>query len=486
MTDLRIRGVGPARRRIVTVAAALVGLLVVGVGGTVVNAADPTFRPSRIPLVGRTTTICSVTKLAGSEATARVAAVASRQAPGREGELTGTPLGAEKPSLTITEQGKAKQLLAVDAPVVMAGVGVMATASSAVAFSEASQGVDAGLMAAPCLAPGTSHWFAGLGASDTDRTELILTNADDAQAQVDLRFYGRDGRVVVPGSPGLVIDARSSRTVSLSSVVTVDGPLGLAVQAGQGRVTAVAKRTRSDNLKPVGVDWQIPTVAPALSQVIPGVPEDEGSRELVVTNPGSERASVTVQVLGLQGPYAPIGAETVDVPAESSAAVDLKPGLAGEAGTIKLVSDQPVTGAVVSSSDRDGAQPDIAVQSGAGPLVRTGVSALATTRSGDSELVLSNTGTKDTSVSLEVLSFDGVALRTDDVLLGPDSTATRRLTSTPPSYLVVRVPDGSSVVGGVVLVQPEGNMAGLATIPLTSPDVASRAPRTELDPSVGR
>jgi hypothetical protein len=99
---------------------------------------------------------------------------------------------------------------------------------------------------------------------------------------------------------------------------------------------------------------------------------------------------------------------------------------------------------------------------------------------------LSNTGTKDTSVSFEVLSFDGVVLRTDDVLLGPDSTATRRLTSTPPSYLVVRVPDGSSVVGGVVLVQPEGSVAGLATIPLTSPDVASRAPRTELDPSVGR
>ena len=31
-----------------------------------------------------------------------------------------------------------------------------------------------------------------------------------------------------------------------------------------------------------------------------------------------------------------------------------------------------------------------------------------------------------------------------------------------------------------------GPVAGLATIPLTSPDVASRAPRTESDPSVGR
>jgi hypothetical protein len=486
MSDLRIPRVGPARRRIVTVAAVLIGLLVVGVSGTVVDAASPTFRPTRIPLVGRTTTVCNVTKPAGGPARAGIAAVVTRQAPGREGELSGTALGAAKPGLTITEQGKGKQLLAVDSPVVMAGTGVMATASSTAAFNDAAQGVDAGLMAAPCLAPATAHWFTGLGASDTDRTELILTNADDAQAQVDLRFYGRNGRVVVPGSPGLVIDARSTRTVSLSSLVTVEGPLGLVVQVSQGRVTAVAKRTRSQALKPVGVDWQIPSPAPALSLAIPAVPEDEGSRELVVTNPGTVRASVTVQVLGLQGPYAPIGAETLNVPAESSAAVDLEQGLAGETGTVKLVSDQPVTGAVISSSKRDGAQADIAVQSGAAPLVRTGVSALATTHSGASELVLSNTGTKDAAVSFEVLSFDGVVLRTDDVLLGPDSTATRRLTSTPPSYVVVRVPDSSAVVGGVVLAQPEGDVAGLATIPLTSPDVASRAPRTELDPSVGR
>jgi hypothetical protein len=486
MTDLHIRTGGPTRHRMVAVAAVLIGLLVVGLGGTVVGAESPAFRPSRIPLVGRTTTICSVTEPDGEVPTQQVAAVVSRQAPGREGELTGTPLGADKPSLTITEQGKAKQLPGIREPMVMAGEGVMATASTAAVFSLASEGVDTGLMAAPCLAPATSQWFTGVGANDADRTELVLTNADDAQAQVDLRFYGRNGRVVVPGSPGLVIEAHSSRTVSLSSLVTVEGPLGLAVQASEGRVTAVAKRIRTDKLKPVGVDWQLPTAAPATMLAIPAVPEDRGPRELVVTNPGTERASVTVQVLGLQGAYAPAGAETLNVPAESSASVNLEPGLAGEAGTVKLRSDQPVVGAVISSSDRDGAEADLAVQSAAVPLVRTGVSALATTESLASQLVLSNTGAEDTSVSFEVISFDGVQLRSDDVLLGPDSTATRRLTSTPPSYVVVRVPDGSSIVGGVVLTQPEGKVASLATVPLTSPDVASRAPRTQLDPAVGR
>ena len=60
---------------------------------------------------------------------------------------------------------------------------------------------------------------------------------------------------------------------------------------------------------------------------------------------------------------------------------------------------------------------------------------------------MSNSGTADAPVSFEVLSYDGVRLRTDDVLLGPDGTATRRLESPAASYVVVRVPDGSAVVG---------------------------------------
>ena len=205
-----------------------------------------------------------------------------------------------------------------------------------------------------------------------------------------------------------------------------------------------------------------------------------------MTNPNAGRASVGVQVLGLQGPYAPAGAEMLDLAPETSATVELAGGLLGEAGTVKLTSDLPVTGAVISTSRRAAAQADLAIQSATGPLVRTGVSAVATTGSTTSELILSNSGAADTQVSFELLSYAGVSLRTEDVLLGPDGTATRRLESTDPAYLVVRVPDGSAVVGTVVLTQPVGGIAGLATLPLTSPDVASRAPSTIIDPSVGR
>jgi hypothetical protein len=166
--------------------------------------------------------------------------------------------------------------------------------------------------------------------------------------------------------------------------------------------------------------------------------------------------------------------------------VNLEPGLAGEAASVKLNSDVPVTGAVISSSRRGGARTDLAAQSAAPPLTGAGVSALATTNMADSELMISNCGEDDAQISFEVFSYNGVTLRTADMVLGANSTATRRLNSPAPSYVVVKVPDSSSVVGSVVLTQPDRDVAGLATIPLGSPDVASRAPAIRPDYSAGQ
>lgn len=482
----------PGLRRFVVVVLALLATAAVVGGGSLLDPQTATSTPAPALLVGRTSSICAVAAPLEDQpadqtsAVTSVTAVGIRTEPGGEGVLVGTPVDSAEESLRITKPGKGAQISGVEAPLLLAGEGAMATATSGAVYSSVTAGPDAGLSAAPCLPPGTEHWFTGVGGGEADRTELILSNPDDAQAEVDLRYFGRNGRLVVAGSPGVVIAAHTSRTVSLSSLDPAAGPISVQIQASEGRVSAAARRSRTDDLAPAGVDWQVPAVAPATSVVIPGVPGGAGGRQLVVANPGSRRATVQVQVLGLQGGYPPSGAETLEVPAESTASVELAPGLTGEAGAVELSSDLPVTGSVVSTSRRDDATPDLAVQSAAAPLVRTGVSALATTSTADAELVLSNGADTDVQVSFEVLTLSGVSLRTDDVLLAANSSATRRLTSTPPSYLVVRVPDGSAVVGDVVLTQPDGDAAGLATINLTSPDLASRAPVAVPDPSAGR
>lgn len=485
MSDLRLRDVTLSGRRAIVLGAALLALLVILGGGTLLRAEAPALQASYSPQVGRTTMICTATPPLSGRAKSEVSAVALRQEPDRSGSLSASRLDTKPVALKLSEPGKGAPPFQTDASIVIAADGAMATASSAVIVDDVKTGTEAGLKAAPCLAPATTHWFPGLGATDEDRTDLILSNPDDAQAQVDLRYYGRSGRIAVPGSPGVVIRGHDTRPVSLTKLQG-ESPVSVAVQASQGRVTAVAKRTQTSQIKPAGVDWQLPSTSPAKVVLIPGVPAGEGNRQLVVTNPNNSRATVDVQVLGFQGPYTPSGAGSVDVPPEGTATVNLQPGLAGEAAGIKLTSDVPVTGAVVSTSRRSGAGSDLAVQSAAAPLIGSGVSALATTNLADSELIISNGGDADAQVSFEVFSYEGVTLRTADVVLAANSTATRRLNSPAPSYVVVKVPDDSSVVAGVVLTQPNRDVAGLATIPLSSPDVASRAPVTRPEYGAGR
>ncbi len=490
MSDLRMRGLTLRGRRVTALGIALAVVLLLLGAGTLLGAETPASRANRSPLVGRTTTICTTSTPQRGEPAGKteVSAVSIREAPDRSGLADWVDaerrshLSSRSPS-----QGKGAQLSGVTSPIMISGEGVMATSSSAVIVGDATEGPEAGLKAAPCLAPATSHWFSGLGATDADRTDLILTNPDDAQAQVDLRFYGRSGRIVAPGSPGVVIRAHESRTVSLTSLVKAEGPISVAVQASEGRVTAVAKRTQSDQLKPAGVDWQIPSASPSRVVVIPGVPEDAGGRQLVVTNPNTSRATVGVQVLGFQGPYAPSGAASVDVPPESTATVSLEQGLAGEAGRRQAHQRRAGDGRCHLHQPAwrccKPIWPSSPLQF---PLIGTGVSALATSNIADSELIISNSGDDDAQISFEVFSYDGVTLRTADMVLGPNSTATRRLNSPAPSYVVVKVPNGSSVYGGVVLTQPERDVAGLATIPLGSPDLASRAPATRPDYAAGQ
>ena len=292
----------------------LAALVVVAVGGSLLGSqlAVPRALPSTV--VGRSSTVCTLpgNDADGSEspsptpsggsggdgAPTQVSVVAVRGDAAGEGSLTGSVLPAGAADLSVTEPGSGHQPAEAPGPVLLTGQGAMATTGSGVVSSSATSGEFTGLMGAPCLPPGTEQWLVGVGSTDADRTELILTNPDEAQAEVDLRFYGPRGRVVVPGSPGVVVAGRSTRTVSVSSLVDTSGPLSVAARASAGRVTVAARRVRTVDLQPGGADWQVPSSTPATTVVIPGVPGDGGTRSLAVVNPGSHRAQVGVEVLG--------------------------------------------------------------------------------------------------------------------------------------------------------------------------------------------
>ncbi|GAA3607459.1 DUF5719 family protein [Microlunatus ginsengisoli] len=484
-------------RHVLAVAVVLVVAVAIVVGGSLLPTQRARTVVSAAPLVGRTTSVCPAAFQDSADAADRpaatVSAVTIRSAPDRQGVLTGTLLAGGEPLLTVKQQGFGAQVKAPDAPLLLQATGAMSTASSGAILASADTGELTGLSAAPCTSPSTSQWFVGVGAETTNRTELVLSNPDDAQAEVDLRFFGQSGRVVVPGSPGLVVPAHASRTVSLESLVAQTGPLSVWVRATSGRVSAMARDLRSVGLTPAGADWHPASIGPRRALVVPGVPAGAGARQLQLVNPSMTRALVTVSVLGATGAFSPVGAEQVEVPPESTVSASLDPGLAGQGAGIGLAADRPVSAAVVSTSsgtDADtgsAALPDIAVQPATPAVGRHGVGAIAAVTGTDGTLMLSNGGDTDTRVGFTIANLSGVTLRSDTMLVPAHGTSTRRLDpAAGASYVQVDVPDGALIYGAADFAQSEGPVAGLTSLPITSPDLASRSRDAVPDPAVGR
>ena len=307
--------------------------------GTAAPEPTPSTAPSLVPLPSAT----------AAAVTGSVVAVASGPTDAGTADPTGRLtlglLGQDQTTTTVDRQGRGATLSPAAAPVLLQAQGTIATTAVGAVLSDATDGAEAGLEAAPCLVPSTSAWLPGVASGTADRTELVLSNPDDAEATVDLTFYGRNGRVAVPGSAGSDVPAHGSRSISLSGLVDAEGPLTVAVQATSGRVAAAARRIRTSGDSPAGADWVVPAAAPATQVVVPAVPGDDGTRELVVTNPGELRTTVKVSVLGLQGPFAPAGAETLELGPRAR-----HPGAGRRVGRrrlgVSLTSGQPVTAAV--------------------------------------------------------------------------------------------------------------------------------------------
>ena len=129
MSDLRVRGLSVPGRRATALGAVLVGLLLILGEGRYSARLDPRPMPVVVPLVGRTTTICTTSAPPSGEPAGKteVSAVSIREAPGRTGLLTASTLKSKPSELKLTEPGKGAQLSGVTSPVVISADGSMAS-----------------------------------------------------------------------------------------------------------------------------------------------------------------------------------------------------------------------------------------------------------------------------------------------------------------------------------------------------------------------
>ncbi len=286
----------------------------------------------------------------------------------------------------------------------------------------------------------------------TASTDLLIVNPDASEAVVDLTLYGVDGEIVALGARGIAVGPFSSRTIALSVLADVDGPVGVVHRASRGRATVVARTVAPGILEAATAS------VTGTEHLLAGVPAGASSVSVLVTNPGNERATLQVQALGAALGYTPEGGADVSVEAHSSASVDLALSLAGEATGLRITADVDV--AVTLST---GVETDPAFASPVSAAMELGAFAPA-----GGTLQLSNPGTKEADVEVTIGIIDSEPTTTS-LTIPAGVTATVPMGATAPRGQTVKVVSNSALFGGIVDV-----VEGTTVVPLVSlvePDV---------------
>lgn len=206
-----------------------------------------------------------------------------------------------------------------------------------------------GTLVAPCAPPITSGVWNGV--STQDGATLVFTNVDSSSAVVDIFLYGQTGAISQPGLRDVPVASGATQMLPIDTgLVLSDTPISVQIRASKGRVAAVLRI-----MGPQGYDWQLPQTSPDVDLIIAGVPSGEGLRTLSVTNTDpTNKAVITVEVLGESGSFAPLGLETIEVPPSRVMSIDVTQALGGQASAVHLASDRPVTATITVTG------PDIA------------------------------------------------------------------------------------------------------------------------------
>jgi hypothetical protein len=255
-----------------------------------------------------------------------------------------------------------------------------------------------GLLGTSCLVPDSEFWFAGASTATGRQDYLHLVNPDEAPAVVDVQLYGKDGQLKAATGDGITVPGDSAEPVLLSTLVAdKEQDLTLHVVARSGRVGAAVQATDSGK----GTDWLPAAGDPAPGLVMPGIPGDATDVRLVVFDPGSDDADLTLKLATSTGSITPAGNETLHVKSGMTTAVDLGDVTKGEPGSLVIGSSTvhspvPVVAALRVTRGK-GTSQDLAFLPATAPVDTRAT--VADNRAKGSTLALTATG-KDTSVKV--------------------------------------------------------------------------------------
>ena len=213
-----------------------VALLVLGtgIGSATVDRLGGAAGPTEVDVVGATAACPDGPVTVGSTGTG-------------SGVLRSRALDAASTGLPPTSAG---EVVAGVAGTVVAARGAAAGGLGAEVVTRVDDGAVRGLTAVRCTPVGGSSWFVGGSTVVGQAAELVLVNADAAEAAVDVRAWSTDGPLEERPGRGLAVPPRSRVSVPLDRLAPDRELLALHVTTRRGRVTPYVRTTRSDGRTP--------------------------------------------------------------------------------------------------------------------------------------------------------------------------------------------------------------------------------------------
>jgi hypothetical protein len=451
LSDLRVR-----------LGVCVLALAAAGGVGVVTNAKEPVTRPEGVgeptrTIVNRTALSCPAPG-AGGKTQSSVSAVSpllpkdTPIAPGNAKPLSIGPLPATSDPLgSVLLRGRVASTASTTKaePMSIQGTGPLAAGTTGTSTSIATEGVNRGMASVSCQTPGSDFWYVGASGATGRRDVLVLANLDTINAEVNVTVYTPNGALDLPAARGLVVPARSTAELYLSLVAPKMSNLALHVVSTGGRVSPSLRDNATNGTNPGGVDWLNPSAPPSTSQVVPGFAQGGGVRILTLANPSDLQATATLTVNGPNGPFKPEGASTVQVPAGSVKAFRLDTVLRGDASTVSISSDQPLT-ASARNIDKSGSE----FSSVGSADALTGPAYLVLPPHAQPVQLQVTAPSKNASVRYELRGATGRGIETRelDVVNGSTSVVTLKAQAKP-TYLMLEQTRGS-VVGVATLMPP--------------------------------
>ena len=301
-------------------------------------------------------------------------------------------------------------------------------------LTRGDRAADRGFAGLRCGPPSSEAWFVGGGAAAGERGLLVLANSDDAPALVDVAVFSSTGAQDPRRGAGLAVAPHSRTFVQLDALAAGKDLLAVHVRTRRGRVAAALRHTRYDGQVPGGVEWVPQSQPPATTVVVPGVPVGPGRRYALITNPGPDDTTVSVQVTTSDGQFLPTGLEAVRVPAGHTVRerLDALTDTSGLALRVVSSGGPVLAGGYVLDTSDTGPVSEISYTAGSAPL--SGPALLTDVDLDESRqetLLLSTLGAAPASVLLRPVAISG---------------STTRL----PGATTVRVPAGRTITVDLV------------------------------------